>query len=202
MKEKTAIHHPLSRRSPGVSLSSGRRQTGRKAFAPDQVLEKHPHSKVGELHNLPALGKKSAKRQGQGIGSGKGSHTSGRGQKGQKARGRVGILFEGTKSKKSFVKRLPLLRGKLIFKPKANKRIGVNLKSLNLLPSGSEVTDEVLIKAGIISSGKAKILGEGEIKVALLVKIPISRGASAKIIKAGGKVLTETINAGKSTKGH
>lgn len=56
------------------------------------------------------------------MGSGKGSHTVGRGQKGQKARGSVGVLFEGVKMKKSLLKRLPLMRGKGKFHPKKSRR--------------------------------------------------------------------------------
>ena len=58
------------------------------------------------------------KRLGRGYGSGKGGHTVGRGQKGQKTRGKIGILFEGLKVKKSFIKRLPMLRGKGKNKPR------------------------------------------------------------------------------------
>ncbi len=61
---------------------------------------------------LPKVVAKSKKRVGRGMGSGKGSHTSGRGQKGQKSRSDLHILFEGLKMKKSFLKRLPLTRGK------------------------------------------------------------------------------------------
>ena len=64
----------------------------------------------------------TGKRLGRGYGSGKGGHTSGGGQKGQKARGSVNILFEGYKVKKSFFKRLPLLRGKGKFKTRKNKK--------------------------------------------------------------------------------
>lgn len=56
------------------------------------------------------------------MGSGKGSHTSGRGQKGQRSRSRIGILFEGMKMKKSLLKRLPLMRGKGKFHPKKNRK--------------------------------------------------------------------------------
>src|SRR3990170_1580964 len=79
------------------------------------------------------------KRLGRGYGSGKGGHTVGRGQKGQKSRRAMGILFEGVKMKKSFVKRLPLRRGKGRFKAK-NKPIIVKLGYLNLIPNGSKVT--------------------------------------------------------------
>ncbi|KKT75730.1 MAG: hypothetical protein UW86_C0002G0027 [Microgenomates group bacterium GW2011_GWA1_Microgenomates_45_10] len=154
------------------------------------------------IHKLAKLGQTAAKRKGQGIGSGKGGHTSSRGQKGQKSRERIGPLFEGTKTKKSLLKRLPLLRGKGVFNAKPKKLIGVNIKFLNILPSGSEVTNESLIKAGIINAGSAKILGEGEINIPLIIKVPLSKGASAKIVKAGGKVLGENRDAGKSTKSH
>ncbi len=39
-----------------------------------------------------------------------------------------------------------------------------------------------------------KILGEGEIKVALSVALPVSQGAREKIEKAGGEVVTNKIN--------
>lgn len=71
---------------------------------------------------LEKVRSRPGKRLGRGYGSGKGGHTSGRGQKGQKARGSVNILFEGVKVKKSFFKRLPLLRGKGKFKTRKNKK--------------------------------------------------------------------------------
>lgn len=72
--------------------------------------------------NLPKVVHKSKKRVGRGMGSGKGSHTSGRGQKGQKSRGKISVLFEGMKMKKSLLKRLPLVRGKGKFHPKKTQR--------------------------------------------------------------------------------
>lgn len=74
------------------------------------------------LDNLPRIKTKAKKRVGRGYGSGKGGHTVGRGQKGQKTRGKVGPLFEGTKMKKSLIQRLPMLRGKGKFKPKKSKK--------------------------------------------------------------------------------
>lgn len=70
---------------------------------------------------LPKVVGKKLKRVGRGMGSGKGSHTSGRGQKGQKSRGDVHVLFEGMKMKKSFLKRLPLIRGKGKFHSRKRK---------------------------------------------------------------------------------
>ena len=53
--------------------------------------------------------KRSKKRVGRGQGSGKGSHTSGRGAKGQKVRGKVHLYFEG--GQLPITKRLPHQRG-------------------------------------------------------------------------------------------
>lgn len=74
------------------------------------------------LHELPRIVERSKKRLGRGYGSGKGGHTVGRGQKGQKARGKIHPLFTGTKTKKSLLQRLPLLRGKGRLKPKKGKK--------------------------------------------------------------------------------
>lgn len=70
---------------------------------------------------LPKVNQKRKKRLGRGMGSGKGSHTSGRGQKGQKSRSHIGVLFEGMKMKKSLLKRLPLMRGKGKFHSRKRK---------------------------------------------------------------------------------
>jgi len=132
------------------------------------------------------------KRIGRGYGSGKGGHTVGRGQKGQKARGKVGVLFEGIKVKKSLIKKLPLQRGK--DKLKAHpKPIIVKLSFLNLLTAGSTVDIELLAKEGIVNMPDAKevgvkILGDGEINKKLTIAVPISKSAAKKIEEAGGKV--------------
>ena len=145
-----------------------------------------------ELDKLPKITKRPKKRVGRGIGSGKGGHTVGRGAKGQKARGKVSQTFEGTKTKKSLIKRLPLLRGKGKFLPKGKPFI-INVKFLNVLPANEEVTLVTLDKYGLIKKNEitkkgVKILGEGDLTVALVVKLPVSKGAKAKIEKAGGKV--------------
>lgn len=75
---------------------------------------------------LPKVVLRGKKRLGRGYGSGKGGHTVGRGQKGQKARNKIGILFEGMKMKKSLIKRLPLQRGKGKFHAKLKRREKIN----------------------------------------------------------------------------
>lgn len=107
---------------------------------------------------LPKVTIRRKKRVGRGVGSGKGSHTSGRGQKGQKARGDIHILFEGLKMKKSFLKRLPLMRGKGKFHGKG-KPVTISLTKLEGLPSGSKITVELLIKEKLINAEEAKVNG-------------------------------------------
>lgn len=140
---------------------------------------------------------KRSKRRGRGYGSGRGGHTVGRGQKGQKARNKIGILFEGVKVKKSLYKRLPLKRGKSKFKAK-EKPLIVKLEYLNLLPTGPKIDIDLLIQYGIVKEPDAKkygvkILGDGDIKKKLTVTIPISKSAAKKIEKAGGKVVKDEV---------
>jgi len=49
-----------------------------------------------ELNKLPKITATAKKRVGRGYGSGKGGHTSGRGQKEQKSRGKIPLTLEGT----------------------------------------------------------------------------------------------------------
>lgn len=148
-----------------------------------------------ELNKLPKITKRAGKRVGRGRGSGKGGHTAGRGQKGQKVREKIALLFEGTKAKKSLLKRLPLLPGKGKLKPRRKPQV-VNLKFLNLFPANAEVTGESLAKLKIVDHSLiktvgVKILGDGKLDVPLIVRLPCSKGARKKIETAGGKVITE-----------
>ncbi|OGG07297.1 50S ribosomal protein L15 [Candidatus Gottesmanbacteria bacterium RIFCSPHIGHO2_01_FULL_42_12] len=145
---------------------------------------------VLSLNNLPSIVERRSKRLGQGHGSGK-VKTAGRGTKGQKARGKIPLLFAGSSLQASWLKRLPLLRGKGKNKAINNKKpVIINVKFLNGLKANSEVTLESLKKAGVVDQDetKVKILGDGDLNVALTVKLPVSSGAKAKIEKAGGKV--------------
>lgn len=146
-----------------------------------------------ELNKLPKTTARKKKRLGRGYGSAKGGHTVGRGAKGLKARGKVPLTFAGTKIKKSFIKRLPVHRGKGKCKSFKPKPLIVNVVYLNLLSKGATVNLDSLIKAKIVEEKEAKklgikILGEGELKVPLKVELPCSKGARKKIEKAGGKV--------------
>ena len=107
---------------------------------------------------LPKVVQRPKKRVGRGIGSGKGGHTSGRGQKGQKSRGKIAVLFEGMKTKKSLIKRLPLMRGKGKFHAKVQP-VAINARNLEDLPSGSEIDIKLLVKEGLFSDKLAKLNG-------------------------------------------
>lgn len=135
---------------------------------------------------------KSTKRIGRGYGSGKGGHTSSRGMKGQKSRSSLGILFEGVKIRKSLLRRLPLKRGKDVFKAHP-KPIIINMDHLNMLSAGAKVNIESLVKAGIVKESDAKqvgikILGNGKLTKKLTVELPTSKSAKKQIEKLGGKV--------------
>ena len=142
------------------------------------------------LMTLESIKKKSKKRVGLGHGSGRGK-TSGRGMKGQKARNSVPLDFEG--GALPLIKRLPFLRGKGRNNSLQPKPYLLSIGDLSVFEKGSVVDAESLVKKGLIDAAQlketgVKILGDGEVTVALTVKVPLSKSAAEKITKAGGKV--------------
>jgi large subunit ribosomal protein L15 len=138
-----------------------------------------------KVHHLrPAPGANKAKvRKGRGEAS-KGK-TAGRGTKGSKARGTVPAGFEG--GQMPLIRRIPKLRG--FTNPFRVEYQVVNLARLGeLYPEGGEVTVESLVAKGAVRPGRpVKILGTGEISVAVQVKVNrFSSSAKGKIIAAGG----------------
>lgn len=143
------------------------------------------------LGNLEKITAKKKRRVGLGHGSGRGK-TSGRGTKGQKARGDVPLDFEG--GALPLIKRLPFLRGKGKNKSINKDPYVINVGLLNSLPKNSTVDIESLAKLKLVNLEDAnkngvKILGDGELTVALTVKLPASKSATEKITKAGGSVV-------------
>ncbi len=129
----------------------------------------------------------SRKRVGRGPGSGLGK-TSGRGQKGQKARsgGGVRLGFEGGQT--PIARRLPK-RGFTNFNRK--EYAIVNVKDLNRFDDGTNVTPALLIESGLVKKelNGVKILGEGELTKKLTVSAAkFSKSAQEAIENAGGKV--------------
>ncbi|MFJ8040908.1 50S ribosomal protein L15 [Kitasatospora sp. NPDC096147] len=144
-----------------------------------------------KIHNLrPAPGAKTDKiRVGRGEGS-KGK-TAGRGTKGTKARYQVPQRFEG--GQMPLHMRLPKLKG---FKNPAHKQFQVvNLEKLaELYPNGGEVTVADLIAKGAVRKNElVKVLGQGDIAVALQVTVDAVSGSAAEKITAAGGSVTELL---------
>lgn len=144
-----------------------------------------------KIHNLrPAPGAKTDKiRVGRGEGS-KGK-TAGRGTKGTKARYQVPQRFEG--GQMPLHMRLPKLKGfKNLFKVTFQV---VNLDKLaELYPQGGEVTVEGLVAKGAVRKNSlVKVLGTGEVSVALQVTVDAVSGSAAEKIKAAGGTVTELV---------
>lgn len=145
------------------------------------------------LNNLIKIKSKSKKRLGQGHGSGR-VKTSGRGTKGEKARGKVALSFEG--GALPLIKRLPFLRGKGRNFPKKPKPEIVSVLKLSVFKDGDIVDLKKLIEKKLVDAKKValngvKIIGKGKLDKQLTVKILTSFGAKEVIEEAGGKVLNE-----------
>lgn len=143
-----------------------------------------------KLHTLkPAPGStRDTIRKGRGTATGQGK-TGGRGQDGQKSRsgGGVRIGFEG--GQMPLTRRVPK-RGFSNYRFKTDY-VAINVDKLNAFEKGSIVTRETLIEKGIIKSkyNIIKLLGEGDLNVALTVKVDkFSKSAYDKIVAAGGKI--------------
>jgi large subunit ribosomal protein L15 len=142
-----------------------------------------------KLHELSPSSKsrKSNNRLGRGVGSGWGK-TAGRGNKGYNSRSGGGVRpgYEG--GQMPIQRRLPKRGFTNIFR----KKIAViNLRDLLAFESGSLVDEAALVKAGLVKGQKdgVKLLGHGEIRVALNVKLNhVSKSAREEIEAAGGSV--------------
>lgn len=142
------------------------------------------------LHELrsPEGARTRRKRVGRGTGSGHGK-TSGRGQKGQNARGQGFRLgFEG--GQMPLAQRLPKLGG---FKNPFKKTYAVvNLGKLSRFKAGTDVTPEVLYSEGLADEGaEIKILGAGKLRAKLNVSAHRVSESARKAIEARGGTVTE-----------
>ena len=147
-----------------------------------------------QLHDLkPNPGaKKDRKRVGRGTGSGSGK-TAGRGTKGQNSRSGGGVRPYHMGGNLPFFRKLPFLRGEGFTPVNRVRYAEINLERLVDFNADVEITPESLLAAGIIRDldKPVKILGRGEIKKALKVKVhKVTEGARQKIEKAGGSVET------------
>ena len=142
-----------------------------------------------KLHELrpPAGSRRRRKIVGRGPGSGHGQ-TSGRGEKGQKARSGGGSQpwFEG--GQLPLHRRVPKRGFINIFR---KEYAILNVKDLERFETGTAVTPAALAEAGLVRTASApvKILGQGTLSKALTVSAHgFSKGAAAKIRAAGGSL--------------
>jgi large subunit ribosomal protein L15 len=155
----------------------------------DTTAGGEPGGRAGlKIHHLrPAPGARTAKTR---VGRGEASKgkTAGRGTKGSKARGTIPEYFEG--GQMPLHRRLPKLKGFSNARFKTSYQV-VNLDRLaTLYPSGGVVTPEDMAARGAVRQGElVKVLGQGEIAVALQVSAHgFSASARDKITAAGGTV--------------
>lgn len=135
--------------------------------------------------------KNNTKRRGKGYGSGKGGHTVGFGQKGQKARGRGKVKYFQEGGNTPLARRIPKYRGRGF--TGSQKWISVNLSWLASKIENPETLVDIsfLRKLGVdIPEGKkVRIFGKAEVKVPFKVAatIHVSRGAKESIEAARNK---------------
>ena len=140
------------------------------------------------IHHLrPAPGSRTERTR---VGRGQGSKgkTAGRGTKGTKARGQVHLGFEG--GQMPLQRRVPKLKGFSNVAFKTTYQV-VNIGRLaDLYPQGGDVTPEDLVAKGAVRAGElVKVLGVGDIGVALRVTAhAFSASAREKLTAAGGTV--------------
>lgn len=140
-----------------------------------------------KVHDLkPAAGsRKEPRRVGRGI-AGSGGKTAGRGTKGQGARSKVRVGFQG--GQLSLIQRTPKARG---FKnPFRVEYQAINLDALDAFDAGSEVSPSSLHARGLVHKGAfVKVLARGQVDKALTVKAHgFSKAAADAIQAAGGSV--------------
>ncbi|MDJ0914217.1 MAG: 50S ribosomal protein L15 [Desulfobacterales bacterium] len=131
--------------------------------------------------------RKARKRIGRGVGSGCGT-TAGRGTKGHNSRSGGGVRpgYEG--GQMPIHRRLPK-RG---FTNKFKKQIAViNIRDLQQFESGTVIDTQALVGKNLVKGryDGIKLLGQGDIDIALTIKVnQVSKNAQAKIEKAGGSI--------------
>jgi large subunit ribosomal protein L15 len=144
-----------------------------------------------KLNDLtPNNPKKQRKRVGHGISAGQGK-TAGRGTKGEGSRTGSGGRLYRQGGNLPFFRRLPFVRGKGFTPPYEVEFNEVNLDQLASFKAEAEITPDVLQAARLLRDPRnpVVILGRGEIKTALTVRVHrVTKSAKAKIEAAGGSV--------------
>jgi large subunit ribosomal protein L15 len=190
---KAAAKAPAKASAPKAAAKPAAEVTEKAPAAKAPAKAKPAASEAGEkvqllkLHHLrPAPGSKKARTR---VGRGEGSKgkTAGRGTKGSKARYQVRRGLEG--GNLNFVMRTPKLRG--FTNPFRVEYQVVNLDRITeLYPKGGDVTIADLVAKGAVRKNeKVKVLGNGDISVAVTVAVDkVSKSAEQKIVAAGGSI--------------
>src|SRR6201987_2129249 len=143
-----------------------------------------------KLHHLrPAPGAHKAKTR---VGRGEASKgkTAGRGTKGTKARGQVPLGFEG--GQMPLHRRVPKLKGFSNAGLRTSYQVVNTGRLAELYPEGGDVTPENLVARGAARKGELiKVLGTGEVSVALRVTAPAFLAKAAEKIERAGGTVTE-----------
>jgi large subunit ribosomal protein L15 len=145
------------------------------------------------LTQLKKTTTRKSKRVGRGYGSGVGGHTTGKGAKGDKIRGKTKLTFDGTKIKKGWIKRTPYLRGKHRVLSQDNTLI-VSLEQISKwFKDGENVTPKLILqKIGAsknLTPSAIKVLAKGKLERSLNFEgIQFSESAKKMIITAGGNI--------------
>ncbi len=140
------------------------------------------------LNSLFKIVAKSQKRVGRGYGSGVGGHTTGRGAKGDKVRGTNKLTFDGSKIKKSWIKRTPFLRGKHRVLAKA-KPFAVNLGYIEKWFKAEETVTIAKLQKKVDLYTHFKITSAPKFSKKLTFKgLLFTQKAKEQIAQAGGKI--------------
>ena len=143
-----------------------------------------------KLHHLrPAPGAHKAKTR---VGRGEASKgkTAGRGTKGTKARTQVPAGFEG--GQMPLHRRVPKLKGFSNAGFRTTYQVVNTGRLAELYPEGGDVTPENLVARGAARRGELiKVLGTGDLSVALRVTAHAFSASAAAKIKAAGGTVTE-----------
>jgi large subunit ribosomal protein L15 len=156
-----------------------------------------------KLHELrPAVGAtQSDKRVGRGHGSGMGK-TSTRGYNGQGQRSGRSIKVGHEGGQMPLYRRLP--KKKHFRMPGRQEWTEVNVGQLANFAKGAEVSAETLVETGILSNARdgVRVLGNGELTVALTFKVNhVTASARQKIEAAGGTVVLLGVQEGTAAEG-
>ena len=136
--------------------------------------------------------KKSRKRVGRGISAGQGK-TAGKGTKGQSSRSGEGGNLYRQGGNLPFFRRLPFIRGEGFTPPNRVEYSEVTVDKLDRFTAGSIVDRQALVELKLIDNIRRPVvvLGVGELKEALKVRVDRVTSGARRVIEAAGGTVEE-----------